>query len=210
MPSRVKSVGLAILVVGFVVGAIGAAAPEASVSEQSAVLVNTPVIVGPNDYASQSLILTSGQSLHVALSIDNETIFTFDIMNQTQYAIWYGCAPRCHQPLLGGNGTFYQQAKERTPTLLNVTVSPSTPLSAQFTAPSNATYYFVLDSSVGPAWNSYLRQDASGYTTGNLTLTSMLPVTDYAVNWPLVILGSAVMLAGGAIATWWPRPEAER
>jgi len=210
MPSRVATFGLLILVAGFVTAAVGAATPAASATKQPVTLVSTPVIVGPNDYASQSLALSAGQPLHVGLSIDNMTIFTFDIMNQTQYAVWYGCAPRCHQPLLGGTGTFYQQAKERTPTLLNATVSPSAPLSAQFTAPSNATYYFVLDSSVGPTWSAYLGQNASGYTTGNLTLTTVLWVTGYAVNWPLVGLGSVVTLAGGAVATWWPRPRVQR
>jgi len=163
--------------------------------------------VDPNDYATQSLVMTTGQTIQVSLRIDNQTIFTFDVMNQTQYDVWYNCAPRCHQPLLGGNGAYYQQAKERTPTLVNATVSPSSPYLAQFAAPSNATYYFVLDNSIGPAWANYLNQDASNSTIGQLTLTSMQAVTDYAVNWSFIGLGAVVILAGGAIATWWPRPE---
>jgi hypothetical protein len=198
---------MAILAVGVVIGIIGAARPLASTSQQPVTLINTAITVDANDYATQSLVMTTGQIVQVALKIDNQTIFTFDIMSQTQYDVWYNCAPRCHQPLLGGNGTYYQQANERTPTLVNATVSPSSPYSAQFTAPSNATYYFVLDNSIGPTWASYLNQDASGSTMGQLTLTSTQAVTDYAVNWPLVGLGAAVTLAGGAIATWWPRPK---
>ncbi len=178
----------------------------ASVSQQRVTLINTAITVDPNDYATQSLIMAAGQTIQIALRIDNQTIFTFDVMNQTQYDVWYKCAPRCHQPLLGGNGTYYQQANEKTPVLVNATVSPSSLYMAQFTAPSNATYCFVLDNSVGPTWANYLNQDASGSTMGQLSLTSQQAVTDYAVNWLFVGLGSVVILVGGAIATWLPHP----
>ena len=191
---------------GVAIGALGVARPLASVSQQPVTLINAAITVDPNDYATQSLMMTTGQTVQVALRIDNQTIFTFDIMNQTQYDVWYNCAPRCHQPLLGGNGTYYQQANERTPTLVNATVSPSSPYAEQFSVPSNATYYFVLDNSVGLTWANYLNQDATGSTVGQLTLTSTQAVTDYAVNWLLVGLGSVVILVGGAIATWLPHP----
>jgi len=210
MPSKFRSAGLALLIVGAAIGILGAARPVASVSDQPFTLISTPVTVDPNDYATQSLVMTAGQTVQVALRIDNQTIFTFDVMNQTQYDVWYDCAPRCHQPLLGGNGTYYQQADERTPTQVNVSISPSAPYSAQFKAPSNATYYFVLDNSVGPTWASYLNQNASGSTTGQLTLTSTEPVADYSANWWLVGLGAVVTLAGGGIATWWPRSNRAR
>jgi len=195
------------MIVGVALGIIGVARPLTSVLQQPVTLVDAAITVDPNDYATQSLMMTTGQTIQVALRIDNQTIFTFDIMNQTQYDVWYNCAPRCHQPLLGGHGAYYQQANERTPTLVNATVSPSSPYLAQFAAPSNATYYFVLDNSIGPAWANYLNQDASNSTIGQLTLTSMQAVTDYAVNWSFIGLGAVVILAGGAIATWWPRPE---
>ena len=207
MHSRILVIGLAVLVAGVVIGAIGVATPLASASQQPATLINAAITVDPNDYATQSLIMTAGQQVQVGMRIDNQTIFTLDIMNQTQYDVWYNCAPRCHQPLLGGNGTYYEQANEKTPTLVNATVSPSSLYSAQFTVPSNATYYFVLDNSVGPAWVNYLNQNASGSTMGQLTLTSTQVVTGYAVNWPLVGLGSVVALVGGAIATWLPYPK---
>jgi hypothetical protein len=207
MFSRIAGVGLAIIVVGVAIGIIGVARPLASVLQQPVTLVNAAITVDPNDYATQSLMMTTGQTIQVALRIDNLTIFTFDIMNQTQYDVWYNCAPRCHQPLLGGNGSYYQQANERTPTLVNATVSPSSPYLAQFTAPSDATYYLVLDNSIGPTWANYLNQDATNSTMGQLTLTSMQAVTDYGVNWPVIGLGAMVILAGGAIETWWPRPK---
>jgi len=206
MASKAVYAGLVILVVGAAVGVLGAANPVATLSQGRVALIDTPVTVGPNDYATQSLEMTAGQSLQVSLRIDNRTTFSFEIMNQTQYDAWYDCAPRCHQPLLGGSGTYYQQAKEETPTQLNVTVSPSSPYAGQFTAPSNATYYFVLDNSIGPTWTTYLDQDANGSTTGQIALTSTQPVTDYSVNWSIVGLGSALMLAGGAMATWLARP----
>ena len=207
MTSKIASVGLAILVAGVVIGIIGVTRPIASTSQQPVTLINTAITVDPNDYATQSLVMATGQTVQVALSVDNETIFTFDIMNQTQYDVWYNCASRCHQPQLGGSGTYYQQASERIPTQVNVTVSPSSPCLVKFTAPSDATYYFVLDNSIGPTWANYLNQNASGSTTGQLTLTSAQTVTNYADNWPYVGLGAVVTLAGGAITTWWPRPK---
>ncbi|HXW95004.1 MAG TPA: hypothetical protein VEJ19_04795 [Nitrososphaerales archaeon] len=207
MFSRIAVIGLAVFVVGVVIGAVGVATPLATASQQPATLINAAITVDPNDYATQSLIMTAGQSAQVALRIENQTIFTFDIMNQTQYDIWYSCAPRCHQPLLGGNGTYYEQANEKTPTLVNATVSPSSPYMALFVVPSNATYYFVLDNSVGPTWADYLNQDASGSTVGQLTLTSTQAGTDYSINWLLVGLGSVVILVGGGIATWSLHPK---
>jgi len=207
MASRIAVVGLAILVLGAMTGLVGVALPTASTSQKLVALISTGVTVDPNDYATQSLVMTRGQTVQIALDIDNQTIFTFDVMNQTQYDVWYNCAPRCHQPLLGGNDTYYQQANEVTPTQLNVTVSPAAPFTASFEAPSNATYYFVLDNSVGPTWATYLNQNASGSTMGQLTLTSTQAVTDYAVNWTFIGLGAVVILAGGTIATWWPRPK---
>lgn len=207
MASRIAIVGLAILVSGTIIGIVGVVMPTASTSQQPVALINTGVTVDPNDYATQSLVMIRGQTVQIALSIDNQTIFSFDVMNQTQYDVWYNCAPRCHQPLLGGNGTYYQQANEVTPTQVNVTVSPASPFTASFTAPSNATYYFVLDNSVGPTWTTYLNQNASGSMMGQLTLTSTQAVKDYAVNWSLVGLGGVVTLVGGAIATWLPHPK---
>ena len=207
MPSRVAGIAMAIIVVGVAIGIIGVARPLASVLQQPVTLVDAAITVDPNDYATQSLMMTTGQAIQVALRIDNQTIFTFDIMNQTQYDVWYNCAPRCHQPLLGGNGAYYEQANERTPTLVNATVSPSSPYLAQFTAPSGATYYFVLDNSIGPSWANYLNQDASHSTMTQLTLTSMRAVTVYTVNWTFIGLGGVVILAGGGIATWWQRPK---
>jgi len=207
MSLRIAGVVLTIFVAGVAIGIVGISRPLASVTQQPVTLVDAVFTVDPNDYATQSLVMTTGQRIQVAVSINNQTIFTFDVMNQTQYDVWYNCAPRCHQPLLGVNGTYYQQANEKTPTLMNATVSLSSPYSAQFTAPSNATYYLVLDNSIGLTWANYVNQDASGSTMGRLTVTSTQAVTDYAVNWPLVGLGSAVVLAGGVMATWLPHPR---
>jgi len=108
---------------------------------------------------------------------------------------------------LGGNGTYYQQAGEKTATLVNATVSPSSPYTAQFVVPSNATYYFVLDNSIGPTWSSYLNQNASGSTVGQLALTSTQTMKEYEANWSIVGFGGATVLVGGGIATWLPRPN---
>jgi hypothetical protein len=194
--------GLVLLVVGVIIGIFGAITPISTASQQSVMLVNTPLGVDPNDYATQNLQMTKGQSVEIDLSIENETVkFTFDIMNQTQYYIWYGCAPECYQPLLSGNGSYYQQANETTPFLVNDTVSPSSPYQASFTAPANGTYYFVFDNSIGPSWTTYVNHNATGYTLGKFALSGMQLTNNYSANWPVIGIGSIAMLAGGAVAT---------
>lgn len=193
-------------------GILGATTPISHASQQTVSLVNTPLGVDPNDYATQNLQMITGQSVNVYLSIDNQSVlFSFDIMNQTQYYIWYGCAPECHQPLLGGNGTYYERANETTPYLINETVSPSSPYSASFTAPSNGTYYFVFDNSIGSSWSTYINHNASGYTVGRFELTESKSVHVSSANWPLLGLGSVVMLGGGAIpAIFWEKKKSAR
>lgn len=201
MASKTALVGLLILVLGLVVGLAGAVTPVASTSQQSYALLDTSIRVDPNGYASQNLVMTKGETVQVSLSVDNQTMFTFDIMNQGQYYVYYGCAPLCAQPLLGGNGTYYQQAGEATPTFVNATVSPSAPYKTSFTAPADGTYYFVFDNSIGPSWDTYVNQSAPGFTTGHFTLTALQEITTYAVNWTLVGIGALILLVGGAIAT---------
>ncbi len=200
-------IGFVLLILGVVIGIFGAITPISSTSERTVSLVNTPLGIDPNDYATQNLQMTKGQTVNVSLSIDNQsTIFSFDIMNQTQYYIWYGCAPDCYQPLLGGHGTYYQQAKETTPYLVNASVSPSSPYNATFTAPSNGTYYFVFDNSIGASWSTYINHNASGYTIGRFALSEVQPVRVYSANLLFVGLGSVAMLAGGAIpAIFWQK-----
>jgi hypothetical protein len=183
--------------------------PVASTSQQSYSLLDTSIRIAPNDYASQNLAMSKGQTVQVNLSIDNQTMFTFDIMNQKQYRVYYGCAPMCAQPMLGGSGTFNQQANEANPTLLNVTVSPSAPYQGSFTAPDDGTYYFVFDNSIGPSWVTYVNTSATGFTTGHFTITATQPVTSYSVNWTLVGIGAALLIVGGAVATvsWEAKPK---
>ncbi len=175
--------------------------PVASSAQQSFQLLDTSIRVDPNGYASQNLAMTKGETVQINLRIDNQTMFTFDVMDQKQYYVYYGCAPLCAQPMLGGNGTYYEQAGEMNPTFLNQTVSPSASYQGSFTAPADGTYYFVFDNSIGPTWSDYVNQSAPGFTTGHFTLTSSQPVTSYAVNWTLVGVGVVLLLVGGAVAT---------
>jgi hypothetical protein len=186
--------------------------PVASSSQQMYPLLDTSIRVDPNDYASQNLAMTKGETVQVNMQIDNQTIFTFDIMDQKQYYAFYACAPLCKQPLLGGNGTFDQQAGEASATYVNSTVTPSTPYQGSFTAPADGTYYFVFDNSVGPSWNTYVNQNAGpAFTTGHFTMAAAQNVTAFAVNWTLVGVGIALMLVGGivATATWESKPKAK-
>jgi hypothetical protein len=209
MVSKTALVGLLVLVLGLVVGLAGAVTPVASTSQQTYSLLDTSIRVDPNGYASQNLAMTKGQTVQVNLGIDNQTMFTFDIMNQKQYYVYYGCAPMCAQPLIVGTGTFNQQANEAAPTLLNVTVSPSTPYQGSFTAPADGTYYFVFDNAIVPSWATYVNQNSPGFTTGHFTITATQPVTSYSVNWTLVGIGAALLIVGGAVATvsWEAKPK---
>lgn len=202
---KVAYVGFVLLAFGLAIGIFGAISPSSNKVEQPTTLVNTPLGVDPNDYATQNLQMTKGQKVEISLSIENQSlIFSFVVMNQSQYYIWYGCAPDCHQPLLGGTGSFFQQANESVPYFVNVTVTPDTPYNGSFTAPTNGTYYFVFDNSIGSSWSTYLNHNATGYAVGEFALTEVEENTIRSANWPLLGLGSGVMLAGGAIpALFW-------
>ncbi len=202
MPSKIAYVGFFLLIIGLILGVIGATSPISNAADKSVSLVNTPLGVDPNDYATQDLQMTKGQTVDVSLSIVNQSVlFSFDIMNQTQYYIWYGCAPLCYQPLLGGQGAYYQQSNETTPYLVNVTVTSTSPYSHAFTAPSNGTYYFVFDNSIGSSWSTYIGHNATGYTEGQFALAETQPTRVYSANWPLVGMGAGVMLTGGVVGT---------
>jgi hypothetical protein len=206
--SKASYIGLVILMIGIAVGVVGALSPMSSFKQQPVTLINTPVSVDPNDYATQSLQMTQGQNLQIKVSISNQTDFFFYVMNQTQYYVWYGCAPQCHQPLLGGQGTFSEQANETTPDFVNATVTPAAPYNGTFTAPVNGTFYFVFDNSVGPSWGTYTNHNATGNAVANFLLSSVQPVKSYSVNWLLVGAGSAAMLLGGTVSTaFWIREK---
>ena len=80
MISKASSLGFALLLLGIVVGIFGAITPVSSSSQQSIRLVDTPLGVDPNDYATQNLQMVKGQTVNVNLSIDNQSVmFTFDI-----------------------------------------------------------------------------------------------------------------------------------
>lgn len=202
-------IGLGLLALGAAIGFFGAATPIASASQQTIPLINTVIVVAPNDYSTQSLQLAKGETVQLSLSIENQTIFTFDIMNQSQFYIYNNCAPKCVQPFLGGTGSYYQQAGEAEPSQVNVSISPLSPYSKQFTAPANGTYYFVFDNSIGPSWSSYSDQNASGATVGQFSLSSIRAVTTSSVNWAMVGLGAVVTISGGgaASASWGTRPK---
>jgi hypothetical protein len=199
MLGRIALVGLAILVVGLIVGSVGAASPVQYWGSPTVNLITTSLRIDPNGYASQNTVLKQGQPFSMKVSITNVTVFFFYVMNQTQYAPasskngFYACAPTCHPPLGSLNDS------GRQPAFINQTVTLSTSYSANFTAPADGTYYFVFDNSVGPNWASYVGTNASGFTTGSFTLTTQS--VDSSVNWGLVGTGAALLVIGGAVAT---------
>ena len=201
MASKVALIGLVILVVGLIVGVYGAAYPSSASSQQPYSILNTSLHIDPNDYQSQNLNMTAGETINLALMITNQTIFQFYIMNQSQYYTYYGCAPACHQPLLGGNGTFWQQAGETTPAFTNATITPNQNYTTKFTATKAGVYYFIFDNTVGPSWATYAGQNASGFTDGSFSIVGTQSVTASSINWVPLGAGIALLIIGGAIAT---------
>lgn len=223
MVAKAAIIGLIILVVGLIVGIAGVYAPASTQKPTTVTLLNTQASVDANDYASKNTVLSKGQTVNISASIANTTTFHLYLMNQTQYYNWYACAPVCYQPLLGGTGTFWQQANETEAALQNISsLTPSSSYTGSFTAPSNGTYYYVLDNTIGPSMATYVGQNASEVvchtnntfacnTLVTLQLTTAGTNTTYAVNWPVVGAGAALLIIGGAIATvmWEARPASK-
>ncbi len=218
MVSKFALIGLVILVVGLIVGVYGVYTPVSAQSKTNVSLLNTQTSIDANDYASKNVVLNSGQTVNIQASIANKTTFFLYIMNQSQYYVYYGCAPACYQPLLGGNGTFWQQANETEGALVNVSsLTPSSSYSGTFTAPSNGTYYFVMDNTIGPSMATYIGTNASkvACNTNNsfacntivtLSISTTGTATTNSANWVVVGAGVVLLLIGGAIATlqWGP------
>ncbi len=151
------AVGIAIVLLGLSIGILAAYRPLSTVSQLNSTF-STPVRVDPNDYKAESLVMSKGEIVTFAMQLDNQTALRLYIMNSSQYPIFYQCAPKCAQPLLGGKGAYYLQAGLSKPDLfLNTSVSESKPFRGNFTAPASGTFYFVFDNSVGGNWR-YLRR----------------------------------------------------
>lgn len=193
MASKIALVGLVILVVGLIIGIIGAASP---VSGAFKPLLSTTFNVDGNGYQSKNLNMSQGQTIQLSVSIANNTLFNFYIMNQTNYYAFYGCAPACHA---APNVTNYGPVPPQnlSAPYVNATVSPSSTYTTTFTAPAAGTYYFIFDNSEGPNWATYINQNATGPTT----VTFQISQATKALNWAMVGPGVALLIIGGAIAT---------
>jgi len=199
--SKTALILTAVLLLGILVGILGATSPIVSVSQEHSTLA-TPVSVGANSYASEILFLTKGETVSFSMRLDNQTLFRLYIMNGSEYHTYYECAPKCMQPLLGGIGSYYKQAGASRPILfLNESVSESIPYSGNFTAPSTDTYHFVFDNSIGKTWNEYLGQNATGFTIGSIETVTFLIAKNYSINWNTVALGAVEVLVCGAVLT---------
>jgi hypothetical protein len=198
MVSTGAIVGLVILIVGLIIGAYAVAVPE-----HPTVLSQTLNVDG-NGYQSANINMTAGQRAFVQVSIANNTIITFDIMNRTQYYNYYGCAPFCHNGTnVAGCGCNVSNALAAPAYLSNVTVTPSSPASIAFTAPSTGTYYFIFDNTVGPNYSCYISYCLGSMVSPSATFPTVttFTVSGYAVNWTLLGLGAGLLILGGLIAT---------
>ncbi len=210
MVAKAAIVGLVILVVGLIVGVYGVYAPISGQKQVSYSLLNTQIGIDANDYASKNTVLGKGQTINVQASIANTTVFALFVMNQSQYYTFYGCAPFCRQGNVSGVGVIGPQNLTAQVNVTTITTSSS--YNANFTAPVNGTYYFVLDNTVGPSYATYLGQNASVVacntpnpfkcnTLVTLILTGYTNQTTYSVNWLIVGAGVGLLIIGGAIAT---------
>lgn len=203
MASAGAIAGIVILVIGLILGVYAVIYPT-----HPAVLSQTLSVDG-NDYQSANLNLTSGERAYIHVSISNETIFTFDIMNRTQYYNFYNvCAPFCHTGMnivgCGCNVTSNPlTAVESVVTLANVTVTPSSSATIDFTAPSTGTYYFVYDNTIGPNYSCYIATCLGGLVSPQATYPTVgtFSINGYAINWTFLGAGIALLVIGGLIAT---------
>ncbi len=152
--------------------------------------------------------MTKGEIASFNAVLDNKTAIRLYIFNSSQLALFDKCAPRCIQPLLGGTGSYYQQAGLSRPDLfLNTSVSETKPFSGNFSAPTSGTFYFVFDNSVGGNWSNYVAQNATGFATGSIRTSVFQVEATYVINWELVIIGVAEMILGGVLATLFWQPK---
>jgi hypothetical protein len=195
-----------IIASGLAIGLIAAYAPVASYSLLQSTFT-TPVSAGPNNYESVHLSMTKGETVSFNAVLDNKTAIRFYIFNSSQLALFGKCAPRCIQPLLGGTGSYFQQAGLSRPDLfLNTSVSETKPYSGNFSAPTSGPFYFVFDNSVGGRWSNYVAQNATGFATGSIRMSVFQVEATYVINWELAIIGVAETIFGGILATifWQP------
>jgi hypothetical protein len=200
-------IGVVILLLGLSIGLFAFYYPLSSTSTLNSTF-STPVSVDPNDFKSETLSMTKGEVVNYAMQLDNATSIWMYIMNSTQYSIFLKCAPKCAQPLLGGKGTYYEQAGLSRPDyFLNVSISESKPYKSNFTAPTSGTFFFVFDNSIGGNWSSYLGQNATGFKFGTIKMTVFQIATTYAINWDLMIISVVEIILGGVVTTvlWTPR-----
>jgi hypothetical protein len=197
----------AIIGLGLILGLITVLNPIATYSQVHSGLI-TSFSVDPNDYKTEPLMMTKGETVDFTLQLDNTTVFRFYIMNSSQLGVFEHCAPKCLQPLNGGKGPYYEQAGfTRPPLFLNITILNTAPRVDSFTAPTTGPYYFVFDNSEGPNYATYIAQNATGFTGGTFSISTYQIASAYAVNWPLAEVAIFEIIAGGVIATviWHPK-----
>jgi hypothetical protein len=203
MASAGAVAGIIILIIGLIVGVYAVIYPV-----HQSVLSQTLSIDG-NDYQSANFNLTSGERAYIQVSISNNTIFTFDIMNRTQYYNFYTvCAPYCHTGLniVGCSCNVTSNpltAVESKPTLENMTVTSSSPITIDFTAPSSGTYYFVFDNTIGPNYSCYISTCLGSLVSPQATYATVgsFSLSGYAINWNFLGVGIVLLIIGGLIAT---------
>lgn len=146
--------------------------------------------------------MTRGEVVNFAAVLDNKSAIWLYIMNSSQYSVFTRCAPKCIQPLLGGHGSYYQQAGQTKPDyFLNTSLSIAKSYGENFTAPTSGTFYFVFDNSLGGTSTNYQFQNATGFEVGSIRMTVFAVATSYSPNWELALVGIAQILVGGVTAT---------
>jgi len=194
-------VGGVVLAVGLILGIAGVLYPmSASSSVVYPIVTSQTYKVDGNDYHSQGIALSAGETVRIGVTEQNSTVFNFLVMNTTEYRNYYGCAPACHSLPGAPAGPLAS--------LVNATVSPSKPYNSTFTAPASDTYYFVFDNTVGANYSEYYQCNGPAgicngvEATGLFSVSTTRSVTKYSTNWPVVGLGALLLVVGGAIGTF--------
>lgn len=194
-------VGGVVLAVGLILGIAGVLYPaSASSSQVSPIVPSQTYKVDGNDYHSQGIALSAGETVTIGVTEQNSTVFNLLIMNTTQYRNYYGCAPACHSLPGAPAGALAS--------LVNATVSPTKAYDAPLTLPAADTYYFVFDNTVGANYSEYVQcYGPAGIcngveATGLFSLSTTSSTTNYSTNWLLVGPGALLLLVGGVIGTF--------
>ncbi|GEM_PF-6481868 len=196
MKTTIAAIGIVVLIAGVGILAYGLSSPSTSTSTSTttttgSVVGNTNRVVSPNGFwAMGAANLNQGEPVTGTVSISNYSasdgpIFIY-AQNESTFIAWGACAP------CGASN------------LLNQTLPSSGSLSFSITAPSQGSYYFVLDSS-----NYGKASPATFSANGQVAQSTQLDITspNSGLNYGgvvIAVIGSVILGMGLVMGTTRP------